>query len=434
MKKLTKLVALLMVLVMAVAMLQGCKKDDKDEDKDVATTTTEAAVETETPVETATEEVPDTAVYDAIEDGAVLTVWESGGVDGEFIKEAATQFTEKYGVQVTYEEVGHTETVGKIILDGPAGVGADVYAAPHDKLGEVVANGLALENDIAGFAEKFSEVGIKAGTVDGKNYSYPLQFETYALFYNKDLVATPPTTWDEVIAFAETYNDTANNKFACMWEAGNAYYGFAFLSAAGPLFGAEGTDKNVVLTDTPEAVEAMKYYQTLRTKVYDVPAADTTYDAMMAAFTEGKAAMTLNGPWAIKDCVNAGLNFGIVPFPKLQNGATPLTFSGIRVLHVSAYTKYPNAAKAFAYFCTVDLAQTRYELTGGVPVLKDIEIADEYQAAIAAAGDNAVPMPSIPAMNAYWTVMGGIYTNIWNGNDVEAEMNAATTALKSQIE
>jgi arabinogalactan oligomer/maltooligosaccharide transport system substrate-binding protein len=351
------------------------------------------------------------------------------------MQEAAKQFQEKYGVEVVYEEVGHTETVGKLILDGPAGVGADVYAAPHDKMGEVYANGLALENDIAGYADQFLEVSTRVGIAeDGKLYNFPLAFETYALFYNKDILDTPPTTWDEIIAFAETFNDPANNKFAAMWEAANAYYGFAFLSSAGPLFGPNGTDKTKLLTDTPEAVDAMKYYQTLRSKVFDVPAADTTYDAMMTAFKEGKAAMILNGPWAIKDISDAGVNFGIVPFPKLEGGKDPLTFSGIRVLHVSSYTKYPNAAKAFAYFASVDLAETRVEMTGDVPVLNGLQIDDEHRLAIQAAGENAFPMPSIPAMNAYWPVMAEVFTNIWDGKDVVSELNGATAALKSQIE
>lgn len=435
MKKMTKLVALLLVLVMSVTMLQGCKKDD-DGGK---TTPTPTATKTEEPATTTTTEeepVADaSAIYDAIEDGATLTVWEAGGPHGEFMQEAGKQFQEKYGVEVVYEEVGHTDTVAKLILDGPAGVGADVYAAPHDKLGEVYANGLALENDIAGYADDFIEVSTKVGIAeDGKLYNFPLSFETYAMFYNKDILTTPPTTWDDVIAFAETFNDPANNKFAAMWEAANAYYGFAFLSAAGPLFGPNGTDKTVLLTDTQEAVDAMKYYQTLRSKVFDVPAADTSYDAMMTAFTEGKAAMILNGPWAIKDIQDAGINFGIVPFPKLEGGVDPLTFSGIRVLHVSSYTKYPNAAKAFAYFASVELAETRVEMTGDVPVFNGLQIDDEHRLAIQAAGANAFPMPSIPAMNAYWSVMAGVLTNIWDGNDVAAELNGATSALKSQIE
>lgn len=430
----TKLVALLLVLVMSVTMLQGCKKDDEG-----TKTNTPTATKTEDPAATTTtEEEPvdnEAAIYDAIEDGATLTVWEAGGAHGEYMQEAAKQFSEKYDVEVVYEEVGHTESVAKLILDGPAGVGADVYAAPHDKMGEVFANGLALANDIPGYADKFMEVSTRVGIAeDGNLYSYPLAFETYALFYNKDLVTTPPTTWDEIIAFAETFNDPANNKFAAMWEAANAYYGFAFLSAAGPLFGENGTDKTKLLTDTPEAVEAMKYYQTLRSKVFDVPATDTSYDAMMTAFKEGKTAMILNGPWAIKDISDAGVNFGIVPFPKLEGGKTPLTFSGIRVLHVSSYTKYPNAAKAFAYFASVELAETRVEMTGDVPVLNGLQIDDEHRLAIQAAGVNAFPMPSIPAMNAYWPVMAGVFTNIWDGKDVVAELNGATSALKSQIE
>lgn len=119
------------------------------------------------------------------EPGAKLLVWESEGPEGEFIQYAAKKFTEKYGVEVVYEPVTHTDAPGKLATDGPAGIGADVFAAPHDKTGELVASGLIQENDL--FADRirneFMQGAVDAVSFQGVVYGYPTGIETYALFY-----------------------------------------------------------------------------------------------------------------------------------------------------------------------------------------------------------------------------------------------------------
>ena len=74
-----------------------------------------------------------------------LLVWEADGVEGDFIKKAAELFTEQNPhITFNFEGVSHTDAVQKLELDGPTGLGADLYAAPHDKLGQIVVGQLAI--------------------------------------------------------------------------------------------------------------------------------------------------------------------------------------------------------------------------------------------------------------------------------------------------
>jgi len=41
----------------------------------------------------------------------------------------------------------------------------------------------------------------------------------------------------------------------------------------------------------------------------------------------------------------------------------------------------------------------------------------------------AFPMPSIPQMSAYWSAMNAASANIWDGADVQAELDAANSAI-----
>ena len=48
---------------------------------------------------------------------------------------------------------------------------------------------------------------LNTNRVNGTLYGLPLSQTTIALFYNKDLVPDPPTTWDELISVAEAVYD-----------------------------------------------------------------------------------------------------------------------------------------------------------------------------------------------------------------------------------
>ena len=41
----------------------------------------------------------------------------------------------------------------------------------------------------------------------------------------------------------------------------------------------------------------------------------------------------------------------------------------------------------------------------------------------------AFPMPSIPEMGMYWEAMNNASKNIWNGSDVQAELDACNAAI-----
>ena len=70
--------------------------------------------------------------------------------------------------------------------------------------------------------------------------------EANSFFYNKDIVGDEPAgTFEEIMEFAETFNDPAKNQFAFMMDAANGYSAYGFLTTYGyKLFGESGTDRD----------------------------------------------------------------------------------------------------------------------------------------------------------------------------------------------
>lgn len=440
MKMMKKMSAILLIMALTTSLFVGCGKEAVEtKDTSVKTEATDAKaakVETEDKTEETEEEVVEAEAPTGLvpEEGANLVVWESNDANGKFLEEAAKRFADQYGIEVTYEAVELGDAPDKIALDGPNGIGADVFAAPHDRLGTMMSAGLLLENDIEGYTtEVFAEKALSATTYEGAQIGYPLSVETYLMFYNKDLMPEAPETFEDIKTFAKTFNDERNNKFALMWEVGSAYYAYAFLGAYVDLFGPNGDDVTSIGVDTPEAIEAMGVFQELR-EVYNVDSADASRDAMLNAFKGGQAAACITGPWDISEFDNSGINYGVSPLPKLPNGVPAKSFSGTRALYVSSFSKYPIAAKMFADFCATELADLRYEMTSAVPAVNTVAITDEKQQVIYDQYENSFPMPKIPAMGSYWSPMGSAYANIWDGADIQSELNAAVSALKESIQ
>ena len=128
------------------------------------------------------------------------------------------------------------------------------------------------------------------------------------------------------------------------------------------------------------------------------------------------------------------------PLPKLDNGETPKSFSGIKAYYVNSYSKYPEAATLLAQFASSEeMLLKRYEMTGQLPpknslLENDTIKQDEVSMAFLEQAQNAVPMPNIPEMQAVWGPMETAYTAIWNdGMDPKKALDAAYEQIEDAI-
>lgn len=361
-----------------------------------------------------------------------LTVWESTGGPDEFIRQAGQRYTDRNpNVTIKYVNVELNDTSSQIALDGPAGVGPDLFVAPHDRIGELAEGGhIQPARNADRIRETALDVCVDAVTYNGKIYGYPVAAETYALFYNKDIIETPPKTFDELIEFCKGYNK--DDKYGLMFDVANAYYTIIFATKDGnrPL---SDTDTDSMGLNNDDAVEGMTYFQNLRKSILDVPSADLTTAVADEAFRSGSAAMHITGPWNLATYRDAGLNFGVAPIPSLPGEDTPpASFSGTRTMFVSAYSENADEAAAFAEFLmTEDMQKLRYELTEALPSI-ETELDDEHIKGFMQQLEYSYAMPSIPAMGKFWDAMNSASANIWDGADVKKELDACYKAVTSK--
>jgi arabinogalactan oligomer/maltooligosaccharide transport system substrate-binding protein len=361
-----------------------------------------------------------------------LTIWESTNGPDEFIRQAGEAYTKLHpNVTIKFVNVELGDSVNQIALDGPAGVGPDLFAAPHDRLGELVANGHVLPtanpDSIKG---QLLGACLTATTYNGVEYGYPVSAETYALFYNKALIKENevPKTWEDMVAYMKNFK--VSGKFPFVMDVGNAYYTILFTTKGGNrLFGSSGTDTQNTNLNSPAAVGGMQFFQSL-SGILNVPAADINTSVADGAFQAGNAAMHISGPWNVMNFVNAGLDIGIAPLPSLPGESSPAaSFSGTRVMFVSAYSDHPDEANDFgAFLITPEMQQLRANITNTLPAV-DTPTNNPYAGGFVEQLNYAFPMPSIPPMARFWDAMNAASANIWNGADVKKELDSCNAVI-----
>lgn len=418
--------AAMAALLTAATILSGCGKELPPEAAQKEEQTGNAAQGGEESVQSSAEEGSSAAIEP--EEGAVLLLWTDKKDYGDAVAKA---FMEKYpGVSVQAEEVGFTDARKKMELDGPAGSGADVFMISHNRLSSAIASGMVLpfEGDVEErLMTELSDAAIKSASRDGVLYGAPVSVEANSVFYNKDIVGDEPAqSFEEIIKFAEEFNDPAANKFAFMMDVANGYSAYGFLTSFGyQLFGADGTDENAPGFDTPEFVEGLHFFQELK-EILPVESQDLKGEFVNEQFKQGKAAYILGGPWNIKDFKSAGVNFGVMPMPSL-NGTSPTPFAGLKVAHVSAYTDYPYASMLLAEFMAGEeganiLYDTNYKATA----LRDISVVPELTkdadlSVFSVQFEHAFPVPNIERMDYYYSISEKTLALVFDGQLEPAE-------------
>nr|BFF23158.1 hypothetical protein GCM10025732_11230 [Glycomyces mayteni] len=143
----------------------------------------------------------------------------------------------------------------------------------------------------------------------------------------------------------------------------------------------------------------------------------------------------ISGPWALTDVQGAGLEYEVTAIPGFegQNPASP--FLGVQGFYVASGAKNAVFAQEFVtnYVLTEDLQLKLAEAGGRLPALT--AAAETYAEGnadaqgFAAAGENAVPMPNIPAMDSVWEPFGRAEADAIDGTTPGAD--AAATAAQT---
>ena len=358
------------------------------------------------------------------------------------LQEVVPAFTEATGVEVEIEVVGFGEIRDQAGVAGPAGEGPDLFVGAHDWTGELAVNGLVEPIDLGGRAGEFFDVALTAFSFEGNLYAVPYATEAIALYYNTDMAAEAPATFEEIGAICAALEAIEN----CIGIPGggdgaDAYHNYPFVSALGGYIfrydPASGYDPSDVGLDSEGAVAGVTFLAGL---VADGLLAPTNYDGAKTLFLEGQQPFWVTGPWEL-GTLNAqdGVNWGVAKLPTI-GGQAPSPFVGSQGMFLSAFSENKVLARTFLleFVTTPETMRALYDADPRNPAYRAVfdQLADNPVAqTFALSAADGVPMPNIPEMGAVWGPLGNALLLVRNGESEAAEaMEAAAQGVREAVE
>ena len=218
---------------------------------------------------------------------------------------------------------------------------------------------------------------LKTATYNGKLWAAPINSNTELLWYRKDLVPTPPKTWnqmiDDAIKLAKAGKPHYIEEQGAKYEGLVVWFNSLVNSAGGGIVGAG--NKVIVGQSTKVAAQIMKR---LATSAAADPGLNTSQEGPgNNAFDAGQAAFEINYPfvWSGTQATAPSVfkHMGYAPFPEVVPGTAPKVSIGGYNLGVSSHSSHPQLAFDAVKCLIGPQNQVRDAVKGGLaPVLASI--------------------------------------------------------------
>src|SRR3954466_11349719 len=374
-----------------------------------------------------------------------LTVWDQnvrGGQNKE-IEELNKQFQAKYPnvkIERTAKSFEDLLKTVKLAVSGPDA--PDVVQANQGRgiMGEMVKAQLIRPiTDYAkvyGWNDRWSPtlLALNSFTPDGKQfgtgdlYGLSQNGEIVGVFYNKDMVPTPPTTLDE---FEKSLADfKAKGKTPIMFGNLEAWPGIhEFETVLGQTADKQAVrdfvfSKQGASFDTPEfQAGAAKLVDWVNKGYINKDFAGTKYDPAWQQFAKGKSPYTIAGTWITPDAeAILGDKLGFMLMPG-KDANSPVALGGEDLpWAITSSAKQPDVAAAYIDFLTdANAAKVLVDTGNPLPAMKGspapssgtaVQVADAWQKLNAADGlipylDYTTPAFSDEITSAIQNLLGG---------------------------
>jgi multiple sugar transport system substrate-binding protein len=210
---------------------------------------------------------------------------------------------------------------------------------------------------------------LATATYQGKLYAAPANSNTQLLWYRKDLVKTPPKTWDQMIDQALKLKQAGRIEIqGAAYEGTTVWFNSLVASAGGKVLDSP----TKVGTDTKALQTAARIMHRLATsRAADPSMKNQKEDQNRLAFETGQAAFQVNYPFIYPSAKtnNPKLykEIGWAPYPGVTAGRPGKAPIGGFNWGVGAYSKHPEQAFEAATCLRSAENQRGFAIKGGLP-------------------------------------------------------------------
>jgi multiple sugar transport system substrate-binding protein len=216
-------------------------------------------------------------------------------------------------------------------------------------------------------SENAFDSAVRAASFDGKLYGAPFNSNTQLLFYRKDLVPQPPTTWDQMIDEAEQLHSTIQVQ-ADRYEGYVVLFNSLLVSAGGQILsGPETVD--LPQQPTEAALRILGRLGNSPAAAPDISTSDE--DSARLGYEAGTSAFMINYTFAYgsagENAPDIQKKTGVARYPQSVPGMPSHPPLGGFNIGVSSYSNHPDLAFQAAQCITSPMGQLLATKLDGLP-------------------------------------------------------------------
>lgn len=271
------------------------------------------------------------------------------------------------------------QTVRNTFADASDGV--DLLWTTNEELQQFAASDLLRAVDFI-TATQFVSPAIAGGTRGGELYGVPVATgNNLVLYYNKKLLKEPPRESDTLTRLGATLTKETLGQYTLAYDTTDPFWLLPWLGAykSGPL----ADDGRTPTLNTRAMTETLKLLKTWQDKKVSLPDADLPIAD--AVFTDGRAAMIINGDEALPAYLaRFGNDLGVTRLPQISKQDNPRPYTGgiYFALPAGVQGEKLTVAEAFINFITskpiqVDMAKKFRRLPALQAAVQDAAITND---------------------------------------------------------
>lgn len=312
----------------------------------------------------------------------VITFWNGfTGSDKETLEALVNEYNETNdkNIEVEMSIMPWDSLYQKLSTTLAVGEGPDFVAMAPERMGAYADAGAFVSVNDAwtdGYIEEsVVPEALKASLVfNDEYYGVPMNYATLLLYYNKTILEeagldpeAPPTTWEELEAYAQQIVDNTDK------------YGFTMaIKETTPMWcimlwgnGGEVIENGTPVFNSAQNVETItRWAENIRDKKFGPEV--LTGGEIDKLFESQKLAMYFCGPWATNGFKAAGIDFGVAQAP--AGPAAQITQGNGTGMYLTSSSKQKEAVYDFFSWWNTKDSQVKWSLgTGFPPARTDIE-------------------------------------------------------------
>lgn len=382
-----------------------------------------------------------------------------GAVWSNVMAEHLSEFEAQTGIKVNAQQFTNDQLAQKIAVSMAAG-GKDIDVvnyAPQQNGQLYKKNGwiVPLDQYIASSPDfdigDFQEAAISSCTLDGEIYGIPWLTEREVVSYNKKMFEEKgieiPKTFEELMTAAEKLTDESKGVVGIAMRGKGAA---AVTQFSGFLYGYGGnfiTDGKASI-NTPEAIEAFKYYGDIVRNYGPKGAINMDWQETQALFSQGRAAMRVDCDSQYAFCKDPKSSLvaddvGVFKMPAGSAGSKPYNIAAW-CLGVSSGSPNKEAAWEFInWMCGKEMdikAMAAGNPSARKSTWQDTQATASFPTELVSVINETIPdavgndRPAMINVGDARTIIGNVIIAAIEGKDVQAEANKANEALQKLLD